>query len=309
MKYTFLTLTTGIFLFSMSMGYAQKGKTNIAKKNTVKVASGEAFSKGEDGLEYRFIHKGSEGNTAQIGDFVEVVVTQKVGDSLIYSTEAANSGQPTTLQVPQPQVKGDLIQGLLMMRTGDSAIFRASLDSLVARTQQPRPDWAPENAKITWAVKMVSIKSKAQTEAEHQAKAKIQAETDERLIKEMLQRKGITDAQRTPSGLYYVMHNEGTGAHPAAGQQVTVNYTGVNYEGVTFDSNVDPAFNHVQPFTFGLGQRQVIAGWDEGIALMKKGGKATLYIPSALAYGANARGQYIPANAILIFDVELVDFE
>ena len=63
----------------------------------------------------------------------------------------------------------------------------------------------------------------------------------------------------------------------------------------------------MQPFSFGLGQGQVIKGWDEGVALLKKGSKATLYIPSTMAYGERGAGDKIPANAVLIFDVEVTD--
>lgn len=309
MKRNFLFLITGTLFLAFTSGAQTNKKTAVKKSKTATEKAEPAFVQGENGLDYKFIVKGTQGPTANTGDIVEVAVTQKIGDSLVYSTEQANNGKPMTFPLPASQVKGELLDGLLMMRAGDSAVFRSSLDTLVAKTRQPRPEWAKEGAYITWAVKMVSIKSKEQAEAEALEKNKEQAETDERLIKELLQSKGITNAVRTASGLYYVIHNEGTGEKPVTGQKVTVNYTGVNLQGETFDSNVDSAFHHVEPFTFELGRRQVIAGWDEGIALLKKGAKATLYIPSALAYGPTARGPQIPANAILIFDVELLNFE
>ena len=86
-----------------------------------------------------------------------------------------------------------------------------------------------------------------------------------------------------------------------------MNYTGKLLIGTPFDSNVDPQFGHVSPFVFALGTGQVIRGWDEGIALFKKGGKGVLYIPSSLAYGERSPGPQIPANSVLIFDVEVVD--
>jgi FKBP-type peptidyl-prolyl cis-trans isomerase len=91
-----------------------------------------------------------------------------------------------------------------------------------------------------------------------------------------------------------------------AGDVVSMNYTGRLENGTVFDSNVDPKFNHVQPFDFTLGSGQVIAGWDKGIVGMKVGEKKTLTIPSEDAYGANGAGNVIPPNATLIFDVELL---
>ncbi|MBX9449345.1 MAG: FKBP-type peptidyl-prolyl cis-trans isomerase [Taibaiella sp.] len=102
-------------------------------------------------------------------------------------------------------------------------------------------------------------------------------------------------------------HQEGTGPNPKAGQKVSVNYTGKLMDGKVFDSNIDPKFNHVTPFEFKVGNGKVIKGWDAGFLSMQKGQKATLYIPSSLAYGKNSPTPAIPANSILVFDVELLD--
>ncbi len=106
----------------------------------------------------------------------------------------------------------------------------------------------------------------------------------------------------TESGLQYIVTEEGTGAAPQTGDKVQVHYTGTLDDGTKFDSSHDRG----QPFEFSLGAGQVIKGWDEGIALMKVGGKATLIIPADLGYGASGAGGVIPPNATLHFDVELV---
>jgi len=90
------------------------------------------------------------------------------------------------------------------------------------------------------------------------------------------------------------------------GDTVSMNYTGRLENGTVFDSNVDPKFNHVQPFVFTLGAGQVISGWDKGIVGMKVGEKKTLTIPPEDAYGANGIPGAIPPNSTLIFDVELI---
>ena len=110
----------------------------------------------------------------------------------------------------------------------------------------------------------------------------------------------------TASGLQYVDYVVGKGDTPKNGQQVTVNYTGRLTDSTIFDSNVLEKFGHVQPFTFTIGQHQVISGWDEGLSSMHVGGKRKLIIPSKLAYGERAVGGVIPANSTLVFDVELV---
>jgi peptidylprolyl isomerase len=110
----------------------------------------------------------------------------------------------------------------------------------------------------------------------------------------------------TASGLQITDSKVGTGAMPKRGQICVMHYTGWLYEngvkGKKFDSSVD----RNEPFEFPIGQKQVIAGWDEGVATMKVGGKRTLIIPPELGYGARGAGGIIPPNATLIFDVELL---
>ena len=106
----------------------------------------------------------------------------------------------------------------------------------------------------------------------------------------------------TPSGLKYVDQVVGTGEAAVAGKTVNVHYTGWLENGKKFDSSVDRG----QPFSFPLGAGRVIKGWDEGVQGMKVGGKRKLTIPSDLGYGSRGAGGVIPANATLIFDVELL---
>src|SRR5437588_9196938 len=110
----------------------------------------------------------------------------------------------------------------------------------------------------------------------------------------------------TPSGMKIIDVKVGTGPAPKPGQTCMMHYTGWLYEndkkGAKFDSSLD----RNQPFSFPIGQHQVIAGWDEGVATMKVGGKRTLIIPPALGYGARGAAGVIPPNASLMFDVELL---
>jgi len=111
----------------------------------------------------------------------------------------------------------------------------------------------------------------------------------------------------TPSGLQIIDTKVGTGATPRTGQTCVMHYTGWLYQngakGQKFDSSVDRG----RPFEFPIGTQRVIAGWDEGVATMKVGGKRTLIIPPNLGYGARGAGGVIPPNATLIFEVELLD--
>jgi len=111
----------------------------------------------------------------------------------------------------------------------------------------------------------------------------------------------------TSSGLQIIDSKMGSGATPKTGQICVMHYTGWLYQngakGKKFDSSVDRG----EPFEFPIGRHQVIAGWDEGVATMKVGGKRTLIISPELGYGARGAGGVIPPNATLIFDVELLE--
>ena len=110
-------------------------------------------------------------------------------------------------------------------------------------------------------------------------------------------------AEVTESGLAYIITEKGTGEQAVAGMSVTVHYKGMLTDGTVFDSS----FSRNEPIEFPLGEGRVIPGWDEGLLLLKKGSKAKLIIPSPLGYGESGAGAMIPANSILVFDVEVTD--
>ena len=123
-------------------------------------------------------------------------------------------------------------------------------------------------------------------------------QTEQQMIKEQW-----PNAVTTPSGLQYVVVEEGSGDSPAKGAMVSVHYTGKLLDGKKFDSSYDRG----KPIDFPVGNGQVIKGWDEALLGMKKGEKRVLIIPPQLGYGPSGRGP-IPPNAIMVFDVELVNF-
>lgn len=145
--------------------------------------------------------------------------------------------------------------------------------------------------------KKVFKKTMAKKEEELEHAKKAQQEEFNQLMEEK-----YPDAKTSPSGLMYVIQQEGSGKKAEAGKTVKVHYTGKLQDGTKFDSSLDRG----APIEFALGKGMVIPGWEEGIALMKEGGKATLIIPPKLGYGSMAKGP-IPANSTLFFDVELIE--
>lgn len=140
--------------------------------------------------------------------------------------------------------------------------------------------------------------------------AQDQKAIDDKLLQDYFTKNNIHPT-KTASGLYYVINKKGTGENAKAGQTVTMYYIGKFMDGKKFDGNVDDNFNLIQgrePFSFPLGAGRVIKGWDEGVQLLNQGCRATLYLPSSIAYGPNNVGP-IPPNSVLIFDVEVVSMK
>ncbi len=172
-----------------------------------------------------------------------------------------------------------------------------------------RGQMVPPYTTLVYEAELLEILSKEAIEREKAAQRKVEEAKAEKAkeeevskIQSYIKRENVT-VSPTASGLYFIEKEAGTGRQAAAGKEVKVHYTLYNIEGRKLQSSLDGG----QPFSFTLGQRQVIQGWDEGIALMKAGGKATLLVPSSLAYGATDRGQDIPAYSPLVFEVELIE--
>jgi FKBP-type peptidyl-prolyl cis-trans isomerase FkpA len=125
---------------------------------------------------------------------------------------------------------------------------------------------------------------------------------DKKIIQDYLIEKGVTNAQSTSSGLYYIIQNPGEDQHPTINSTLIVNYQGYLTDGTLFDSSA----SHGGPSTFAL--NSVVAGWQEGLQLIGKGGKIVLLCPSALGYGSTATGK-IPANSVILFTIELISFQ
>lgn len=265
------------------------------------LAQEAGFQSTPSGLEYRFLTDEPGDRNPGPGDMIEVHIHASVDTTVIFDSRKLNNNEPVMFPYAPPQYPGDLSEGIEKMTAGDKAHFLLSVDSMVS-AGVPKQPWMTLGIgqKVLYKVDMVSIKNIEAMEKEQKA-------ADDKILQEYFKKENIKPT-KTESGLYYTLKTEGSGAKPQPGSKVTVNYTGKFLDGTPFDSNVDPQFQHVEPFVFQLGQGMVIKGWDEGIGYLSKGQKGELYIPSHLAYGPNGQGPIKP-NSILIFEVELVDFE
>jgi FKBP-type peptidyl-prolyl cis-trans isomerases 1 len=268
------------------------------------------FTKLPSGLEYVIVKDAPGSKKAIVGSKINFHIRTVLNDSTLFNSYQMNNNEPIFTEVSRPGFNGDVMEGLTLLTEGDSAIFRSPVDSIFKNATLP--PFAKSGDKILFFVKMVSVKTADEYKKEQEELTSKQNKIDDDIINEYLKKNNIK-ATKTASGLYYVIHKPGHGENAKPGQDISMNYTGRLTDGTIFDSNTLEDFGHVTPFTFKLGSGQVIRGWDEGIALMNKGAKATLFIPSSMAYGSRAmpgnpkNPKGIPANSVLIFDVEMLD--
>lgn len=279
------------------------------------------FKQGDAGMQYKIVeHK--DGPTIQQGDFVSLQgVIKTEGDSVLSSTY--DMGHPSALVVPKPQFKGDLISALLLMSEGDSAVVKLNIDSMMKKSPgQPRPAFKGKYFVYTLRIEKVIAKGKLKDQ-DFQASVQkyFKGISDKSKADEPVKIKKYIDdnklnVTKTASGLNYVITKQGTGDKPAVGDTVEVSYTGKFVNGKVFDTSVKEeaqksktyqAMRPYKPARIPVGVRAVIPGWDEALLLLNKGSKATLVIPSALAYGEQGGGQVIPPFSPLVFDIEIVN--
>jgi len=255
----------------------------------------------DNGLIYKFDYRSDNTVSPVIGDYVTVIMTYGKKDSIVFDSRTIP--QDMILPVTEPLFKGDIYDGIEMMHIGDSASFIFPADSVFKKLfrMQTTPPEFDADPFMYFTVKLLDIQSKAEVDSVQQAKMQEAQDNEITLLNDYIAA-NYPDAQPTETGLFYIVESKGKGKSPVAGQTVSVDYTGKFLDGTIFDSSKERG-----PYEFVLGKGAVIAGWDQGIAMMKKGEKGILVVPSSLAYGPGRQG--IPPYSTLVFEVELVDFK
>lgn len=317
MKYFFLVTLCALFACSQS---------------AVAQSSGATFSRLPAGTEYQLFRKDAAGRyqprtlapsdapyASRAGQVLTVFMEFRTGRDSVLMNSRLMQPLPQPVALPAETTPGSLEEALGLLLPGDSAVFRFPADTVFAKTfRQPVPPFIKKSGntllvmasarELLTMAEMNARHQKMQEENLRQGKLQAAAQTakDDAIIQAYLKKNHAT-ARKTPGGTYYILKKLGTGPSPKKGQTVRVLYRGtILTTGQEFDAS---AKHGNEPFSFVLGAGQVIQGWDQGIALLNKGSKAVLLIPSPLAYGPRAMGADIPANSVLRFEVELVDFQ
>ncbi len=285
----------------------------------------ESFKKGDKGLEYKIIGSGS-GDKIKFGEFMHMEIAQIYNDGKkdsVLSDSRTNPQGPMIQPLDSTNIPPEFFKILSQLRKNDSLVIRILTDSAFGQNPQGIPPPFKKGRYLLTTVKLVDIYKNAaaadsgrmvamqKAQERMNVMAEAQKGKDEKILADHFAKNKINTVKGA-LGTYVEIIQPGTGANADTNSIVKVNYTGKTLTGKTFDSNTDPAFNHVQPYLVNLTNdptlgQPVIQGWYDGLKMLNKGAKAKFYIPSTLAYGPMQQGPDIAPNSILVFDIEVVD--
>ncbi len=280
------------------------------------------FKKAEGGLQYKIISD-EKGKLLKNGNFFEIQFDQVYSgagkDTVLFDSRTVSNQIVTMDSTAIPPVYFKIFSEA---RKGDSIVVKQSTDSIMKGGNTP--PFMKKGAFIIAHYKIVNVfetkeaadlayqKQMVLAKTRDSLKAIEQIKVDDKLITEYLAKNKI-QATKAPQGTYVEIITPGEGDAADTSKVLKVFYTGRTIgSDKAFDSNTDSAFGHKQVFSVNMGALpgtpgSVIKGWTDGLSLLKKGAKARLYIPSALAYGSQGAGGQIKPNENLLFDVEVVD--
>jgi len=270
---------------------------------SVSSCNSDSYTTDSSGMKYKFFIENEKNKKPVKNDILVLHMQYKTeNDSVLFDTKELN-GQPFRMRYNGLSKNGGTVDDCFaLMHDGDSAQFIVDAEKFYIYTKKTEvPAFIKKGSKLKFNIKLVEIFSYEKYLEEKKAGQVVTAQEEQILLESYLQNANIT-VKPTNSGLYYIETKAGTGAKPKSGQKVVINYTGTFINGEIFDSTLKRS----EPFEFELGKNEVIQGLEEGICMLKKGGKATLIIPSHIAYG-DQKYKMIPAFSTLIFEIELIN--
>jgi len=290
--------------------------TAIALVAVLSANAQDDFKRTSKGTFYKIV-KSNPGEKIKLDQIITFNLVQKTDkDSVLASTYTI--GRPFQARV---QAEGDLMDVFPLLAEKDSAVVKVPADSIFKNNEDKRPPFFPKGSSLLMCIKIEKVQSLDEAMAERnkameEEKAAIAkfAEQEPANIASYIADNKLT-LKTTASGLKYVINQTSAKRKPLPGDTVFVNYIGRTLDGKVFDTSIEAEAEKAgikqdgrpyEPISFILGQRQVIAGWDEGLQLLNEGSKATFVIPSKLAYAERGAGADIKPYSTLRFDVELV---
>jgi FKBP-type peptidyl-prolyl cis-trans isomerase len=252
------------------------------------------YDKTESGLYYKLFEVSKDTVKARVGDWVSMTMRYAYKDSILFDSKAA-MGNPVRFQLPPSEFKGDIYEGIQMLHPGDSADFIVNADSLFIKTfrQPARPAFIDSNSVIHFYITLLTVDSPISM-----------MKKEEDALKKYIEEKKIT-IEPSPTGLYFIETLAGKGAKIDSGVWVKAHFKVSLIDGKQIFSTLDRG----EPMSFEYGKRFDTPGFEEGVGKMLKGGKATLIVPSKIAFGEMGRGAMVPPYSTVIYDLEVVDVQ
>lgn len=265
-----------------------------------------------NGFDFSFLQNES-GDPVKEGDYVYFRYYVKGNDSLLFSSTMQSDMiryKLPKIEKQDPKNAQPMLEALYLMSKGDSGVVYQVVTEEMKKTLG-----VPDVEKLAFHLALIDVKDEAGFKADMDAEQKKMEEKRQALAGEAQavadKAKGILDDYKagklesslikTPSGLKYLVHEAGDGPKTQSGSEVSVHYYGMLMDGTKFDDS----WSRGDAFKFLLGMGRVIPGWDEGVANLNEGAKATLFVPAALGYGAEGAPPTIPGNSELVFYIEV----
>jgi len=277
-----------------------------------------------NGFKY-VVAKSGDGTLPKPGEILVFDYTMRDSKDSVWA-DTRKLGMPAAVMIADAAMEKDekgIIQMFRRLSKGDSVIaefpVKKFFDEIVGA---PLPKKIDSTLTISYFIHVSDITTREKYSEKQQAamekRNSEQLKKDTDAIDKYLAEKGIT-AQKTESGVRYVITQPGRGPNATSGESVKVHYSGYLLNGTYFDSSVksvaqekglyNPAREPYEPFDVVVDRTQVIRGWHDALKTLNKGAKATFYIPSTLGYGPQRMSEVIGEDAILVFDIEVVDIK
>lgn len=260
------------------------------------------FKKTPGGMPYKhFTDK--KGKEIKYSKHFKVSLTQKLNDSVYYSTEGK---MPLYFAFAERIKRYDLTELWTIGRNGDSMVSVQLLDTFMKKVPELAEKYKKDDRLVSYIKILDVFDSDSARFADEEKERNNLLTSETTFIEKYLAEKNIK-AKRSPGGAFVEIIDPGKGNLIDTGSYVSFQYRGSTFTGTIFESNMDSSFGHTDPLSFEVGVNGMIKGFEEGMLYLRKDAIARFYIPSMLAYGAQSGNEKIKPFESLIFDIKIVD--
>jgi FKBP-type peptidyl-prolyl cis-trans isomerase len=267
--------------------------------------SGEhsGFKKTESGIYYKIHTENPEGETVEMGDILTLEMIYRTEDSTLFDTRM--NQQPMNLPMQEKQYEGDIHEALALLKVGDSATFILNADSFFLKTagMPELPSFITPGSDLYFDVKINSAQSEQELQDERAALMESRKDLEPQELAEYLERQEIT-VSPAESGLYYIEEERGSGPIVKDGDRIKAHFIISTITGSQLYSSYDVG----EPLEIEIGRTFDNDGVTEALRKMRDGTKATVIVPSSLAFGPEGRGEMVPPYTTMIYEIEVVEF-